>query len=39
MRTMNQSLYELYKANLITYDDAISRSLDPEDLRRLFQRM
>ena len=39
MRTMNQSLYELYKANLITYDDAISRSLDPEDIRRLFQKM
>lgn len=38
MRTMNQSLYELYKANMITYDDALARSLDPEDLRRIFQR-
>jgi twitching motility protein PilT len=38
MRTMNQSLYELYRAGLITYDDAISRSPDPEDLRRTFQR-
>ncbi len=38
MRTMNQSLYELYRAGLITYDDAIARSTDPEDLRRTFQR-
>jgi twitching motility protein PilT len=38
MRTLNQSLYELYKASLITYDDALSRTLDPEDLRRTFQR-
>jgi len=38
MRTMNQSLFELYKANLITFDDALSRTLDPEDLKRTFQR-
>jgi twitching motility protein PilT len=38
MRTMNQSLYELYKSNLITYDDALARTLDPEDLKRTFQR-
>lgn len=38
MRTMNQSLYDLYKSNLITYDDALSRTLDPEDLKRVFQR-
>ena len=38
MRTINQSLYELYKANLITYDDALSRTLDPEDLKRTFQK-
>ncbi|MHC5037035.1 MAG: type IV pilus twitching motility protein PilT [Planctomycetota bacterium] len=38
MRTMNQSLYELYRAGLITYDDALSRSTDPEDLKRTFQR-
>ncbi len=38
MRTMNQSLYELYRANLITYDDALCHTLDPEDLRRTFQR-
>jgi len=39
MRTMNQSLYELYKAGLITYEDALQRSTDPEDLKRLFHRM
>jgi twitching motility protein PilT len=38
MSTLNQSLNELYKANLITYDDALSRTLDPEDLKRTFQR-
>ncbi|MHC4859017.1 MAG: type IV pilus twitching motility protein PilT [Planctomycetota bacterium] len=38
MRTINQSLYELYKANLITYDDALARTLDPEDLKRTFQK-
>ena len=38
MKTLNQSLYDLYKANLITYDDALSRTLDPEDLKRTFQR-
>ncbi len=38
MRTMNQSLFELYKANQITWDDAMSRSGDPEDLKRTAQR-
>jgi len=38
MRTMNQSLYELYRAGVITYDDAVARSGDPEDLKRTFQR-
>lgn len=38
MRTMNQSLFELYSNKLITYEDAISRSTDPEDLERLFKR-
>ena len=28
MRTMNQSLFELYKANQITWDDAMNRSSD-----------
>ena len=38
MRTMNQSLMELYKNNIITWDDALSRSTDPEDLRRMQER-
>jgi twitching motility protein PilT len=38
MRTMNQSLFELYRTNQITFDDALSRSTDPDDLKRLFQR-
>ena len=38
MRTMNQSLYELYRSNQITIDDALSRTSDPDDLKRLFQR-
>jgi twitching motility protein PilT len=35
MKTMNQSLFELYRANLITFDDASARSSDPEELKRL----
>lgn len=38
MKTMNQSLYELYQKKMITYEDAFSRSIDPEDLMRLFKR-
>ena len=38
MRTMNQSLCESYKANLISWDDACSRSSDLEDLKRTAQR-
>jgi len=38
MRTMNQSLYEAYRAGLITYDDALAHSSDPDDLKRIFQR-
>ncbi len=38
MRTMNQSLYELYRMNIVSFDDAMSRSTDPDDLKRLFQR-
>ena len=39
MQTMNQSLSELYRQNRITFQEAMMRSLDPEDLRRLMQRM
>jgi len=38
MKTMNQSLYELYKKNLITYDMALARTTKPEDLKQTFQR-
>lgn len=38
MRTMNQTLFELYTKKLITYEDAILRSTDPDDLDRLFRK-
>jgi twitching motility protein PilT len=38
MRTMNQSLYEIYKAGHITYEVALQFSADPEDLKKTFQR-
>jgi Tfp pilus assembly ATPase PilU len=34
MRTMNQSLYDLYKNNHISWDDALAYSGDHEDLKR-----
>ncbi|MHC4817285.1 MAG: type IV pilus twitching motility protein PilT [Planctomycetota bacterium] len=38
MRTMNQALFETYSTNAITYDEALARTTDPEDLKRTFQR-
>ena len=38
MQTMNQSLAELYFKQKITFQEAMSHSNDPEDLRRLMQR-
>ena len=38
MRTMNQTLFELYNKKYITYEDAILRSTDPDDLDRLFRK-
>ena len=38
MQTMNQSLAELYRQNRVTFQEAMLRSLDPDDLRRLMQR-
>ncbi|MBI4371633.1 MAG: type IV pilus twitching motility protein PilT [Elusimicrobia bacterium] len=38
MQTMNQSLAELCLQQKITFAEALSHSLDPEDLRRLMQR-
>jgi twitching motility protein PilT len=38
MQTMNQSLADLYRDGNITYEDAITHSFDPEDLRRNLSR-
>ena len=38
MRTMNQALYELYANNLITYETALARTTDADDLLRLFKK-
>jgi twitching motility protein PilT len=38
MQTMNQSLAELYFKQKITFQEAMTHSLDPDDLRRLMQR-
>jgi twitching motility protein PilT len=38
MKTGNQSLFDLYESGAITYDEAMSRTTDPEDLKRTFQR-
>jgi twitching motility protein PilT len=38
MKTMNQSLADAVKSNAITMDDAISRTSDVEDLKRLLAR-
>jgi twitching motility protein PilT len=39
MQTMNQSLFELYQRRLITHDEAISSSTDPEELKKLIQKV
>ncbi len=38
MRTMNQTLYELYVNRVISLEDALARSGDPDDLLRLMNR-
>ena len=38
MRTMNQSLQELYKRGQVPYETALARSPDPEELKRIFQK-
>lgn len=38
MQTMNQSLYVLYRGGHITYDEAMQRTSDPVDLRRIFEQ-
>lgn len=38
MRTMNQSLFDLYRQHTVAYDEALSHSGDPEELKRLVQK-
>ena len=38
MKTMNQSLYETTKKGHITFDDALTYTSTPDELRRLFSR-
>ncbi len=35
MQTMNQSLYGLYQSRYITYEEAMSRTSDPAELRNM----
>lgn len=37
MRTMEQNLKELYEKGLISYEEAISKSSNPDELRRLIE--
>jgi twitching motility protein PilT len=39
MRTMNMSLHELYRARKISLDEALTRSTDKEDLKRLISEL
>jgi twitching motility protein PilT len=38
MKTMNQSLFEQYKAGVLSYEDALTYSGDPEELKKMFLR-
>ncbi len=38
MQTMNQSLLELFKKGELSYDDALSKSIMPEELLNMMQR-
>ena len=38
MKTMNQALYEFYQKNLISYEEALARTTDPDDLSSIFKR-
>ncbi len=38
MQTMNMALYDLYARHQISFQEAISASADPDDLKRLLQR-
>jgi Tfp pilus assembly ATPase PilU len=38
MRTMNQSLFELYRNGSISYEDALEHTGDEADFQRLMER-
>ena len=38
MKTMNQSLYELYQKKFISYEDMFDRTTDPDDLKRIMKK-
>lgn len=38
MKTMNQSLYDLYRAGKISYEMSFSYSHNPEDLKKMFEK-
>ena len=38
MQTMNQSLLELYRRHLITYEQAVRRSGNPDEMRDMLAR-
>lgn len=38
MRTLNQSLFELYRAGIVNLEDAMQATTDAEDFRRMMQR-
>ncbi|MBI5410272.1 MAG: type IV pilus twitching motility protein PilT [Nitrospirae bacterium] len=38
MQTMNQSLFDLYKKGLISYEDALAKSTIPDELINMMQR-
>jgi len=38
MQTMNQALYDLYRKRLISYQEAMDNTTDPDDLKRLMQK-
>jgi twitching motility protein PilT len=39
MQTMNQSLLELYQKGLISYEDALTRSPEPQEMLNMLQRV
>jgi len=38
MQTMNMALHDLYARHLISFQEALAASTDPDDLKRIMQR-